>query len=72
MRDEVIGDARLFLGDCREVLAALGAIDVVLTDPPYGVGEGVGSGLRKVRKEKSKYGVFRSYGANATDPRGYL
>jgi site-specific DNA-methyltransferase (adenine-specific) len=36
-REEIIGDARLILGDCREVLPTLGAFDTVLTDPPYGM-----------------------------------
>lgn len=34
-REEVIGDARLILGDCREVLPTLGPVDAVVTDPPY-------------------------------------
>lgn len=33
-RCETIGDARLILGDCREVLPALQA-DHIITDPPY-------------------------------------
>ena len=36
MRREVIGDAELWLGDCREVLPTLGRVDAVVTDPPYG------------------------------------
>jgi DNA modification methylase len=28
----------LYLGDCREILPALGKVDAVVTDPPYGVG----------------------------------
>jgi DNA modification methylase len=38
-RKEVIGDCVLWLGDCREVLAILGPVDAVVTDPPYGIGE---------------------------------
>ena len=38
MREEVIGSARLILGDCREVLPGLGKVDAVVTDPPYGIG----------------------------------
>jgi len=34
-RVEIIGDATLYLGDCREI--ALGAADLVATDPPYGM-----------------------------------
>lgn len=35
-RVEVIGDATLYLGDCREILPAL-TYDSVLTDPPFGM-----------------------------------
>lgn len=45
-REERIGDCRLILGDCREVLPAVGRVDVVVTDPPYGVGLGVGNDKR--------------------------
>lgn len=38
-RIEVIGDATLYLGDCREILPTLGKVDAVVTDPPYGIGE---------------------------------
>ena len=38
MRVEHIGDATLYLGDCREILPTLGKVDAVVTDPPYGVG----------------------------------
>lgn len=37
-REEIIGNARLILGDCREVLQTLGRVDAVVTDPPYGIG----------------------------------
>jgi DNA modification methylase len=39
MRVETIGDATLYLGDCREILPTLGKVDAVVTDPPYGIGE---------------------------------
>lgn len=38
MREEIIGDCRLILGDCRDVLPTLGPVDAVVTDPPYGIG----------------------------------
>lgn len=34
-RIETIGDATLYLGDCREILPTLGKVDAVVTDPPY-------------------------------------
>lgn len=37
MRCEVIGNATLYLGDCRDLLPQLGPVDAVLTDPPYGM-----------------------------------
>ena len=37
-REEIIGDARLILGDCLEILPTLGKVDAVVTDPPYGIG----------------------------------
>ena len=36
-REERIGNQRLILGDCLEVMPTLGRFDAVVTDPPYGV-----------------------------------
>lgn len=44
MRVETIGDATLYLGDCMEILPALGKADAVVTDPPYGIGASAGTG----------------------------
>lgn len=38
MRPVIIGDATLYLGDCREILPTLPRVDAVITDPPYGIG----------------------------------
>lgn len=35
MRQEIIGNARLYCGDCREVLPLIGTVGAVITDPPY-------------------------------------
>ena len=37
MREEIIGDCRLILGDCRDILPTIGKVDAVVTDPPYGM-----------------------------------
>lgn len=44
MREEIIGDARLILGDMLEIVPDLGGIDAVLTDPPYGLGKKMSGG----------------------------
>lgn len=33
----VIGNAELWVGDCREILPTLPKVDAVITDPPYGI-----------------------------------
>jgi site-specific DNA-methyltransferase (adenine-specific) len=35
-RIERIGDATLYLGDCREIMPRLGRVAALVTDPPYG------------------------------------
>ena len=35
MREEIIGRARLILGDCLEVMPAIGPVDHIVCDPPY-------------------------------------
>jgi DNA modification methylase len=40
MTEIVVGDARVVLGDCRDVLRTLAdnSVDSVVTDPPYEIG----------------------------------
>ena len=38
----IIGNATMYLGDCREILPTLPKVDAVITDPPYGIGESAG------------------------------
>lgn len=40
MRVEKIGDAMLYLGDCREILPTLSGVDCTVTSPPYNQMEG--------------------------------
>lgn len=47
----------IYHGDCREILPALGMFDLLLTDPPYGIGEAAGA-----NKSRSVLAVSRNYG----------
>lgn len=51
----IIGNATLYLGDCRDILPTLGKVDAVVTDPPYGIAEkwkgGSGHGWGKAQEE---------------------
>lgn len=46
-KDVTIGDCRLILGDCLEVMPLLGKVDAVVTDVPYGISQKSG-GLRRL------------------------
>jgi DNA modification methylase len=48
----IIGNCELWHGDCREVLPLLPPVDLVLTDPPYGIGEAAGK--NKSRNQLAK------------------
>lgn len=50
MRIETIGNATLYLGDCREILPTLPNCDLILTDPPYGIGASSSVGKYGVKK----------------------
>lgn len=50
MRIETIGNATLYLGDCREILPNLPKVDAVITDIPYGEVSRSSSGLRNLDK----------------------
>lgn len=61
-RVETIGDATLFLGDCREVIPELGPVDAVVTDPPYGIGEAAGKNA-----SRTNAAVAKDYGNDEWD-----
>jgi DNA modification methylase len=45
----------IFLGDCREIVPTLGHFDLLLTDPPYGIGED--GGVARTRGSKKTNGA---------------
>lgn len=60
-RKETIGDAKLILGDCLEVMAEMDSksVDAVVTDPPYGIGESNEKNLSRGTLAKPKdYGHY--------------
>jgi site-specific DNA-methyltransferase (adenine-specific)/modification methylase len=61
----VIGNAELWHGDCRDVLPLLAVHDLLLTDPPYGIGAdkgpdtgGTDASGRYVRRPKQYAGTW--------------
>lgn len=47
----------IYHADCRDILPHLPKVDLVLTDPPYGIGESAGK-----NKSRSKVAIARDYG----------
>ena len=52
MRIETIGNATLYLGDCRDILPTLPKVDAVITDPPYGILNLAGGSTTAIRKSR--------------------
>lgn len=62
-RVETIGDATLYLGDCREILRTLPRVDAIVTDQPYGTGwvrGGRGVGKFSADGEKPAWDVWNT------------
>lgn len=72
IRVEVIGNATLHLGDCREVLPTLPKVDAVITDPPYGIlnlaGAGSTMAVRKSPRQQGS-GTLKNRLLNTSDVR---
>ena len=58
----VIGNAELWHGDCREILPTLPECDLILTDPPYGIGEAAGK-----NKSRNQLAKATDYGNDSWD-----
>ena len=52
----------VYHGDCREILPELGRFDLLLTDPPYGIGEAAGK-----NKTRSNVALAKDYGNESWD-----
>jgi len=62
----------LYCGDNRQIAPLLGRFDLLLTDPPYGIGESskkqkTRGGLTKFKGGQSKWVEPKNYGANDWD-----
>lgn len=53
---------KIYCGDCRVIVPLLDNFDLLLTDPPYGIGEARGK-----NKSRSKLAISRDYGVAAWD-----
>jgi len=52
----------IYHGDCRDILPSIGKVDLVLTDPPYGIGEAKGK-----NKSRGLLAQPKDYGVSAWD-----
>jgi DNA modification methylase len=66
-REVVIGDCRLLLGDCLEILPTLGNVDAVVTDPPYSSGGFTQSAITKAKGQGLRSETIRAEGWFAGD-----
>jgi DNA modification methylase len=55
----------IYHGDCREILPGLGPVDLVLTDPPYGIG--ADKNLRANKQHGKAVAPSRDYGTASWD-----
>ncbi|MGF6434362.1 DNA-methyltransferase [Bradyrhizobium elkanii] len=55
----------LYLGDCREILPTLNGFDVIVTDPPYGIGWK--RGVNNARSSKAHAGIQNDQDTSARD-----
>lgn len=56
------GQITIYHGDCRDMLPMLEPVDLVLTDPPYGIGEAAGR-----NKSRSKLATAQDFGVAVWD-----
>jgi DNA modification methylase len=66
-RREVIGGQTLYLGDCLEIMPALGKVDAVVTDPPYGIRYDSAAAKSSGKKSGKGFGFKGDYKATDWD-----
>lgn len=72
MRTEIIGNATLYLGDCREVLPTIARPDAIVTDPPYGMtyesNYTIGQGSKAITNDGTRVSLrlYRAVAAHIT------
>ena len=62
----VIGEAELYLGDCKDILPYLPKVDACITDPPYGIGA-ASSSFYGTKKRKNSCAAPTDYGHSEWD-----
>ena len=67
VRVETVGNATLYLADCSEVLPLGSPVDLLLTDPPYGIGEAAKNHKSRNRMQGGKPIISPDYGQDEWD-----
>lgn len=57
----------LWHGDCRELLPSVGCCDLLLTDPPYGIGADTRQAARAGKRHGAAATISRDYGISTWD-----
>lgn len=61
-KEQLAEDVTVYCGDCREAMSLIGAVDAVVTDPPYGIGNwsaGAAGGDVKIMTDKTAERVLK-------------
>lgn len=66
MNPVIIGDATLYLGDCREILPSLRA-DALISDPPYGLGKLMTGGTKRFQTGEGGMKTLGAWDDQAVD-----
>lgn len=61
------GACQIFHGDCRELMPRLQAVDLLCTDPPYGIGADRGQANRANKQHGRALAASRDYGVTDWD-----